>query len=106
MPSEQHVIEQILQKLKNAGEISTKKMMGECLIYVNGKYVALISDNKLYLKSTSAGENFITNVKLEAPYPGAKPAFLIETLDNQNWLCELVQLTANALPDPKPKVKK
>jgi hypothetical protein len=43
-----------------------------------------------------------------APYPGAKPHMQIpeDLLDNRHWLSELVRLTADALPVPKPKSKK
>ena len=38
------------------------------------------------------------------PIRGAKPCFLItDDLDNSELLCQLVQVTANALPIPKPK---
>lgn len=41
------------------------------------------------------------------PYPGAKPQLLIgEQLDDQEWISNLIQLTASELPAPKPKKTK
>jgi len=46
----------------------------------------------------------IRSVVEASPYPGAKPYFLIgEQLDDQQWLSNLIQLTASELPAPKPK---
>jgi hypothetical protein len=51
------------------------------------------------------GRAFFGNV-VEAPaYPGAKPSFLIDELDNHEWLCELIRITTQELPLPKPKKK-
>lgn len=67
----------------------------------------LICDNKLFIKPTEAGRAFIGEV-VEAPaYPGAKNSFLIEDqLEDSDWLSELVRLTVEELPEPKPKKKK
>jgi hypothetical protein len=38
------------------------------------------------------------------PYPGAKPYFLIEDqLENRGWISELIRITVEELPEPKPK---
>jgi hypothetical protein len=39
-----------------------------------------------------------------APWPGARPHFLIDAgLDDGEWLSRLIELTAAALPAPGPK---
>ncbi len=51
--------------------------------------------------------DYIKDVVEAAPYPGAKPSFLIEEkLEDRDWLKKLITLTANELPEPKPKKKK
>ena len=86
---------------------SQKKMFGEYGLYSNGKFIGVICDNRLFIKPTDPGREFIGD-PVEAPaYPGAKPSFLIEDrIDDGEWLSELVRITAAALPDPKPKKKK
>ena len=82
-------------------------MFGEYGIWCDGKIVALICDNKLFMKPTEAGRAFIGNVVEAPPYPGAKNSFLIEErIDDKEWLSELVRLTDNELPAPKPRKKK
>ena len=41
-----------------------------------------------------------------SPYEGAKPHFLIEELENTEFLAEFVTETCRELPMPKPKKKK
>ena len=39
-----------------------------------------------------------------APYPGARPHFLIEgDIDDREWLTALIEVTARELPPPKAK---
>jgi TfoX/Sxy family transcriptional regulator of competence genes len=79
-------------------------MFGEYTIYSHDKIVALICDNQLFVKPTAGGRAFI-GVAIEAPpYPGAKACFLIEdNLDDKAWLGDLIRLTAQELPAPRPK---
>jgi len=44
---------------------------------------------------------------IEAPaYKGAKPSFLIESLDDREYLSKIVFATYKELPMPKPKKKR
>jgi DNA transformation protein len=84
-------------------------MFGEYGLYCDGKMVALVCDDQLFVKPTAAGKTFIGKVREGLPYPGAKPWFLIggDRCEDSEWLSELVRLTERELPAPKPKpVKK
>ena len=82
-------------------------MFGEYGLYCNGKFFGMICDDKFFVKPTASGKAYIGTPTEAPPYPGAKNCFLIEEqLDNSEWLCELVRLTAAELPEPKPKKKK
>jgi TfoX/Sxy family transcriptional regulator of competence genes len=107
MASNQDFVDFVTGQLQSAGDITYKKMFGEYGLYSGNKIFALISDNKLFIKPTVAGRNFIQNVVEAPPYPGAKPSFLIEDkIEDHEWLSTLVKLTVSELPDPKPKKKK
>lgn len=54
--------EYIAGQIDSAGEVSYRKMFGEYAFYVNGKVVALLSDNQLYIKPTEGGRLFIGDV--------------------------------------------
>jgi TfoX/Sxy family transcriptional regulator of competence genes len=99
-------VEFIVGQIQEVGDISYKYMFGGCAIYYKNKVVALICDNSLYIRPTEGGRNFIKNVCEESPYPGAKLHFLIEDkIDDKEWLCELIKITAEKLPEPKSKKK-
>ena len=80
-------------------------MFGEYALYYDIKVFALVCDNKLFIKPTVAGREYIGKELIEAPpYPGAKPSFLIgDKLEDRDWLKELVKLTVKELPEPKVK---
>jgi TfoX/Sxy family transcriptional regulator of competence genes len=104
MASELSFVEYVVDQLSPDCGATYRKMFGEFAVYSDGKVVALICDNRLYIKPTEDGRAFIGAVVEAPPYPGAKPSFLIEDrIDDGEWLSELVRRTARALPDPKPK---
>ena len=92
------------EQAKKSVRLSFRKMFGEYAVYANGKVVAFICDNSLFLKPTPAGRALLETVDEKPPYPGAKFYFVIdEALDNPQLLGELLNATERALPAPKPK---
>lgn len=106
MATDKKFMEFVLDQLELAGEITAKSMFGEYSLYLGGKLFAMLADNRFLIKPTESGRAFIKNVVEASPYPGAKPCFLIENLDDREWLAELVRITVKELPEPKPKKKK
>jgi len=107
MASDQSFVDFVVDQINDVGIITYRKMFGEYGVYCDGKIVALVCDNRLYIKPTDAGRNFIGDV-VEAPaYPGAKPSLLIEEkIDDSLWLSQLIRISCAALPAPKQKKKK
>jgi len=88
------------------GRVSSKQMFGEFALYVDGKVVALICDNRVFVKPTADGRRILGEVTEAPPYPGAKPHFEVgEHLDDRDLLSRLLLATAAALPVPKPQSK-
>lgn len=108
MGSKQSTVDFILEQIAGAGTVSQKKMFGEYGLYCDGKMVAMVCDDQLFLKITAAGKGFVGDCPEKSPYPGAKPCLLIsgEKWDEHEWLTELVKISAAQLPMPKPKVKR
>ncbi|MBK7634648.1 MAG: TfoX/Sxy family protein [Saprospiraceae bacterium] len=107
MASDQNFVDFVIEQIKDAGEITAKKMFGEYGIYADGILCGLICDNKLFIKPTISGREFIGKVVEAPPYVGAKPSFLIEEkIEDSNWLSELIRISLKELPPPKPKKKK
>ena len=107
MASDKSFVEYIADQMEDAGRISYKYMFGEYAVYCDGKVVALICDNKLFVKPTDAGRTYIGNVVEAAPYPSAKLHFQIEdAFDDRDWMSGLIRITAQALPMPEQKRSK
>ncbi|TXC71973.1 TfoX/Sxy family protein [Sphingomonas ginsenosidivorax] len=107
MASDTRTVGFIVDQLASAG-VSAKPMFGEYGLYCDGRMVAMVCDDRLFLKPTDAGRAFAGAVEEASPYPGAKPCLVIDPdrWDDSDWLGELVRLTAAALPLPKPSKAK
>ncbi len=107
MGSSQEFVDYVVEQIENAGEITFRKMFGEYALYSDGKVVALICDDRLYVKPTDAGRTWIADPVEGQPYPGARPYFLIEEqLEDRDWISSLIRLSAEELPLPKKKKRK
>ncbi len=104
MASTASFVEYVLGQAAAAGLVSARKMFGEYAIYLDGKVVALVCDDRCFLKPTQATASLVADCPLQPPYPGAKPQPVIdELLDDAATIADLFRLTAAALPAPKPK---
>lgn len=106
MTTNQSTIDYLLDQLSALPRVRARKMFGEFALYCDEKVVALVCDNQLFVKITPPGRALIGECYAEGTaYPGAKPSMLIgaEEIDDGERLCELIALTADALPAPKPK---
>ena len=107
MASDLEFVEFVVGQLTGPCTVTYKRMFGEFGLWADGTFFGVICDNKLFVKPTDAGREFIGE-PVEAPaYPGAKPSFLIEgKLEDREWVGELVEITVRELPEPKPKKRK
>ncbi len=107
MSSDLGFVEYVCDQIADAGCVSFRKMFGEYAIYCDERVVALVCDDRLFVKQTPGGRAFIGN-PVEAPaYKGAKLSFLIEDrLDDREWITDLIRITTSEVPLPKPKKPK
>ena len=107
MASELSFVEFVVDQLDKDCAVTYKRMFGEYGLYSDGKFFAVICDDKLFVKPTEGGRAFIGEVVESPPYPGAKPSLLIgDRIEDPQWLSELVRITARELPMPKPRKRK
>jgi len=103
MASKQSTVDYILDQIAGAGDVHARKMFGEYGLYCDGKMVALICDDRLFVKPTEPARAFVGECEEASPYPGAKPCLLVSAdhWDDAEWLTRLVSISAAALPAPK-----
>ena len=103
MASDMSFVQYAAEQLQGAGEIIYRKMFGEYGLYCDGKFFAVICDNQFFVKITTEAEKAFPRLPKQPPYHGAKAYFLIEDLDNRDFLISLTHITCSALPDTKSK---
>ncbi|WP_443486874.1 TfoX/Sxy family protein [Novosphingobium aerophilum] len=108
MASDRKTVEFLVEQMAGGGTVTAKAMFGEFGIYCDGKMVALVCDDHLFVKSTVGGRAFAAGAEEAPPYPGAKPCLLIdaEQWDDSEWLAEIVRITFQELPAPKVRAKR
>ncbi len=93
---------------QTAGLVSARPMFGEYGLYRDGRMVAMVCDDTLFVKPTCAGRAFAAGSRLAPPYPGAKPCLVINSARWRDavWLNELFRVSAAELPPPKTRAKR
>ncbi len=103
MSSSKEYLNFILDQLSGLGGISYRAMMGEYIIYLGGKIVGGIYDERLLIKPVGSAIAMLPDAKMESPYEGGKEMLLVEDVDNREFLQELLQAMYKELPAPKKK---
>lgn len=101
MASSKEYLQFILEQLAELDGITYRMMMGEYIIYYQGKIVGGIYDNRFLVKPLQSAKNYMPNAKYELPYAGAKEMLLVEDVDNRAFLTGLFNAMFEELPKPK-----
>lgn len=100
MASSKEYLQFVLEQLSNLDGITHRAMMGEYIIYYNGKVVGGIYDDRFLLKQTKSSVKLLSDTPLEKPYDGAKEMLLAD-VDNRELLETVIPQIADDLPDKK-----
>jgi len=87
MASDLEFVQFVCDQVQDVGGISYRKMFGEYAVYVDGKVVGLVCDNRLFVKPTEPGRRLLGQPTEEPP-------------------STLFRATADALPPPRPRRRK
>ncbi|MGI6091126.1 MAG: TfoX/Sxy family protein [Saccharofermentanales bacterium] len=103
MASSKEYLDFILEQVSELDNISYKAMMGEFIIYYNGKIIGGIYDDRLLVKPVQSAINYMPNAVYELPYDGAKKMLLVDNVDNKDYLTGLLNVMYDELPAPRSK---
>ena len=106
MASSKEYLDFILEQLSELTDITYKSMMGEYIIYYQGKIVGGIYDDRFLVKPVKSAIKLMPNADYELPYEGAREMLLVDDVDNKDFLVELFNSMYEELPAPKVKKKK
>ncbi len=78
-------------------------MMGEYVLYYNGKVIGGVYDNRLLVKPTPSAKELMPDAEYELPYSGAKGMLLVDNVEDREFLQNLFAAISEELPTPKSK---
>ena len=103
MASSKEYLNYILEQLSELNRITYRVMMGEYIIYYDGKVVGGIYDDRFLVKPTKSAVEMMPDANPELPYEGAKEMLLVDDVEDKEFLRELIETLYNELPAPQKK---
>ena len=91
----------VLEQLREIEGVSHRAMMGEYVLYYQGKVIGGIYDNRFLVKPTASAVSMMPDAAWELHYDGAKKMLRVDDLENKAFLKELLEKMYDELPFPK-----
>ena len=98
MASSAEYLEYVLDLLTDVPEVTTRKMMGEYLLYSSGKLFGGVYDDRFLVKDTPTSRAALSTS--EVPYDGASEMMLVD-IEDRDSVADLVISMLSELPEPK-----
>lgn len=102
MASSKDYLDYVLDMLSELDGISYRTMMGEYVLYYQGRVFGGIYDDRFLVKPVKSALSMLPDAERELPYDGAKEMLLVDTEDRA-FLKELIEAMYQELPAPKKK---
>ena len=106
MASGKEYLDFIMEQLSAVDGITCKPMMGEYILYMNGRIIGGIYDDRFLVKPTRSAREMMPDAGMELPYEGAKEMLLVDNVENRAFLRALVEAMYEELPEPKKRKQK
>lgn len=103
MSSTQEYVDYALDLLSGVPEVTTRKMMGETMLYASGRLIGGVYDDRLLLKATPNSEMMLPDAPRVIPYEGSRGEMLLVDFEDRGWLAQVVASMLTELPAPKKK---
>ena len=100
MPSKAETLASVKEILP---EITSRKMMGEYLLYKDGKLFGGIYDDRLLIKITKVSATMLADNPSDFPYDGGTEMILFPEPYDAKLLRDVVDAMCQAMPEPKPR---
>ena len=84
--------------------LTSRKMFGEYALYLDGKTVAFVCDDTLFIKPTPGALALLPDAPRGPAYPGSKDYIVgSDLLDDPDLCCQALRVVWEDSPPPKPK---
>lgn len=108
MGSSPSTIDHILSRVGGKMEVTSRKMFGEYGLYLDGRMVAMVCDDTLFVKALPETIACLGEHEERPPYIGAKPHAVVDErfMSGHGRLADLLRCAWKVQPEPKKKAKK
>ena len=103
MASSKEFLDYVLEQLSDHLDLSYRPMMGEYVLYAQGKVVGGVYDDRFLLKKTKSAMELLKDageMQTAIPYEGAKE-MLAADIDDIETVCRLIEAIVTDLPEKK-----
>lgn len=91
MASSEEYLNYVLEMLSDVEGVSHRKMMGEYIIYLDGKVIGGIYDDEFLLKPDDRLDALVPDANRRYPYEGSRTMMVIVDSEDPATVCELVE---------------
>ena len=104
MATTQEFADKVCRRMAPFGDVRSRKMFGEYMVYVNERPVLTLCDNRVFVKKLPQVAVLMADAECSYPYEGAKEHYILDVEDHD--LTERVLTLAEAVtPAPRPRKK-
>ena len=104
MATSKEYIDFVCEQIEGIGDISTKKMFGEYMLYVNDKPLLTVCDNTVFVKKVPELASVMANAAVGCPYEGAKEHYILD-IDDTALTAQVIAILEPITPVPKKRKK-
>ena len=101
MASSKGMLDYLTDQLSELQDVRWRAMMGEYILYYQGKIVGGLYDDRLLVKPTASALSMMPDAPREIPYKGAREMLLVDRIDDAPFLRALLEAMIEELPAPK-----
>ena len=99
MSTRPEFVQYLLDQLEGLGELRTRKMFGDYLIYLNDRPALLVCDGTPFAKPLPCVAELLEDRPTAPPYEGAKAHYVLDPED-RNTLRRAAELVSQNSPPP------
>ena len=104
MATSKEYMDFVCEQIEGIGDISTKKMFGEYMAYINDKPLLTVCDNTVFVKKVSELATVMANAAVGCPYEGAKEHYILD-IDDTALTAQVIAILEPITPVPKKRKK-
>ena len=98
-------IDFICDSIRAYGEIRSRKMFGDYIIYVDDKPLLTVCDNTVFVKILPVTDEIMASKEKGYPYDGAKEHYILNVGDKE-LTAKVISALKEVIPAPRKRNKK